>query len=299
MGLARATVSWLMEEAQRRPFRGNILTLGVQNVFLTQAEFEDLAAKRGVVLGPVPSDDAPSLVDGTVSAEHVFRRLGFDNVVTTDADPFEGCDLVFDLNAPNPPAQHRGVYDMVLDGGTLEHVFHVPNALSNLLAFANDTGRIVHQVPSSNHIDHGFWMFSPTLFWDYYTANGVELPRFDLFRYRSPAARDALWDFAQYRPNTLRKMMFGGLGGGCFGLAIVAEKTGPIEQPVIPQQGMYADAWSNKISPGVDNAAPGMVGLEFWLKTMGERANSLFPEEWRIRCRAATRKFPLPIRRRF
>ena len=298
MGLSRASIAWLMEESQRRPFKGTLLTLGVQNVYQTQLEFENLARTMGVELGPAPSDDRTVLVENTISADHVFRRLGFERVVTTDADPFEGCDFTFDLNEASVPPEHLGQYDMVLDGGTLEHIFHVPNALSNLLRFARDDGRIVHHAPSSNHIDHGFWMFSPALFWDYYSANGLELPRFDIVRYRQPADKKALWDFATYRPNALAKQMFGGLGGGCFALALVAEKIGPVADPVVPQQGMYAQAWADKSPPGIGAATARTTTTRQQVVAMRERIYGFLPVEWRIRWRSATRRFPLKIRRR-
>ena len=299
MGLSRASVSWLTEESQRRPFSGTLLTLGVQNVDLSQAEFERIAQQMGVALGPVPQSDRKVLLDGTVSADHVFLRLGFERVVTTDADPFEGCDFIFDLNDPEVPEEHLGRYDMVLDAGTLEHVFHIPNALRNLLRFTRDSGRIVHHAPSSNHIDHGFWMFSPTLFWDYYTANGVQLPRFDIFRYRQPSDKKALWDFATYRPGSLDKKMFGGLGGGCFGLAIVAEKSAEIGEPVVPQQGLYSQAWAESASPGLSSNPAETKPLRQHLIDIRERIYGYFPVEWRIRWKAATRRFPLKIRKRF
>jgi len=303
MGLSRAAVGWLMEEAARRPFSGTLLTLGVQNVFLNLQQFEDLAARMGVVLRPPPAETAAPLISGTVSAAHVFTRLGFDRVVSMDVDDFEDCDVLFDLNAPEVPPEHRGTYDMVLDAGTLEHVFHLPNAFRNLVAFTRTEGRIVHLSPSSNHIDHGFHMFSPTLFWDYYSANGLEMPRFDLFRYNALADTESPWIFGTYTPGALGKRSFGGLGGGCFGIALVAEKPTETDGGRIPQQGMYAEAWAAKAPPGV---AAGPVRradrdrtLALAWKRLLRRLGRCVPVEWRIRLRAARRGFPLPVRRRF
>lgn len=298
MGLSRAAVAWLMEEHKRRPIEGTVLTLGVQNVFLTQPEFEALANRMDVTLIPSPKETRTALVDGTITADHVFRRLGADRVVATDLDDFEGCDFVFDLNASEIPEAHRGMYELVLDAGTMEHVFHVPNGFANLSAFVAPGGRIVHQSPSSNHIDHGFWMFSPTLFWDYYTANGYDLPRFDLFRYRFSVDQHARWVFAEYRPNSLSKQMFGGLGGGCFGISLVAEKTHRVGVQVIPQQGMYATAWANSAPPGLGSTVKPSPLRRHWKSLVGAFQN-LFPEEWRVRWRAASRRFPLPVRQRF
>ena len=294
MALSRAAIAWLMEESMRRPLQGAVLTLGVQDVHLSRGEFEALARRYGVRLAPgrAAADGEP------LTAREVFMRLGCERVVTTDVDAFEGCDFVFDLNAPEVPAEHRGGYDLVLDSGTLEHVFHVPNGLANLLAFTRVGGRIVHLSPSSNHVDHGFWMFSPTIFWDYYTANGLELPRFDVFRYRSPTDRHSPWVFAAYRPGALNKQMFGGLGGGCFGIALVAEKMAETGIPVIPQQSFYVTAWSGAAPASDAPPAPRVSRARAaWIAARSAIARC-FPDEWRVRLRAAIRPFPLPVRRR-
>lgn len=299
MGLSRAAISWLIEEAQRKPFSGTLLTLGVQNVFLDEAAFEALAARTGFQLRPAGPADATALIDGTISARTLFIRLGFDRVVATDVDDFEGCDFLFDLNADEVPAGHRGAYDMVLDAGTFEHVFHLPNAFANAVAFTKVGGRIVHMSPSSNHIDHGFHMFSPTLFWDYYLANGLELPRFDLFRYRSSADDGSLWDFGTYTYGALNKKMFGGLGGGCFGLGVVAEKNVEADGRVIPQQSLYTRAWDAKASPGLQaGTRAGRTGPGP-LKRAMRRMRAWVPLNWRLGWKSLRQRFPLPVRRRF
>ena len=35
-------------------------------------------------------------------------------------------------------------YDLIIDGGTLEHVFHVPNAFENFFKLLKIGGRILH-----------------------------------------------------------------------------------------------------------------------------------------------------------
>lgn len=304
MGLSRASICFLIEEAQRRPFSGTLLTLSVQNVFLNQTSFEAIADRMGYRLRPLPGDlSQKPLISGTVTSEHVFRRLGFDRVVTTDVSDFEGADLIFDLNDPEIPDGHAERYDMVLDSGTLEHIFHLPNALKNMVGFTRPGGRIVHLSPSSNHIDHGFYMFSPTFFWDYYTANGFELPTFDLVRYRASGDDGSLWDYGAYEPGALDKRSFGGLGGGCFALALVAEKVSPSQGTAIPQQGMYRQAWADEAPPGIATAGAGPERpgrhLRTAIKRLKRAVAGQIPVDWRIRWKAARRRFPLRIRKRY
>ena len=63
---------------------------------------------------------------------------------------------------------------MVFDIGTLEHIFDVPTALKNITKMLKPGGRVILILPASNAIDHGFYSFSPTLLYDFFSSNGFE-----------------------------------------------------------------------------------------------------------------------------
>ena len=72
--------------------------------------------------------------NNTVSDVALFRSLGFSDVRSLDVSAYEGADIIFDMNvdiAPSLPQGFAGA-DLVFDGGTMEHVFHVPNYLANI-----------------------------------------------------------------------------------------------------------------------------------------------------------------------
>ncbi len=304
MGISKATVSYLMAEGKERPFSGSVLTLGVQNIFMTEPQIERLAEKMGFALAPGPSDPVqrPNL-EGYATSEYLFRRLGFDRIVTTDVSDFEDADLIFDMNAPAIPDEHRNAYDLVADCGTIEHVFHVPNALKNMIDFAKVGGRIVHMSPSSNHIDHGFYMFSPTLFWDFYSANDLEITACDLVRYMMPGHDRDDWLFGKYRPGSLIRQSFGGLSSGCYAVAAIAKKTRDLDEIVIPQQGMYSQAWAAAAKPRkVKSQAPLRVFGRKFAKTWKRgltRTYLLIPVFARLKWEALTARFPLKVDRRY
>lgn len=210
------------------------MTLGVQQIFLTGSRLRALGASVGSNL------DAPDTEDD-ISDLQFFRTLGFDKVVRTDVSDYEGADVIFDLNSPSCPDEIKGKCDIVVDGGTIEHVFHLPNALRNIFEFLNVGGRVIHISPSSNHVDHGFYMFSPTLFWDFYTANDFEIETFKFFRYTPRHDRDP-WVFGDYKPGCLDRVNFGGLGPGLFGIAMIATKTRNSTGDRVPQQNFYVRA---------------------------------------------------------
>jgi SAM-dependent methyltransferase len=97
----------------------------------------------------------------------MFQELGLGEVESLDASAFEGADLVWDLNKPIPEDWH-GQFGLVVDGGTLEHVFDVAQALDNVVALLAPGGRFVSFTPFNGYPGHGFYQFSPELVWTYW-----------------------------------------------------------------------------------------------------------------------------------
>ena len=167
MGIARPAIALLLEEAAVRPFSGKIVTLGRQTIGASadeiKAEFQRFKVAPLGALTATPDDN------------ELFQMMGFVGVESLDYSDFENATHIVDLNHDGLPAQLIGQFDVVLDGGTLEHVFHLPNALKNALSLLKEGGRAIFISPSTNYVDHGFYMFSPTLFWDYLLVNGFSI----------------------------------------------------------------------------------------------------------------------------
>jgi hypothetical protein len=154
-----------------------------------RAIFFGLAYRETARVGPWPSDPRQSL-DTTSSSmifgrptlmwenaptpEEFFKSYGFSDVHTLDVSPYQGCSHVHDLNAPEPPPELVGQYDMVMSGGTLEHVFAVSNAIKTAAALVREGGWLIFSAPANNWVDHGFYQLSPTLKFDYFAVNGFE-----------------------------------------------------------------------------------------------------------------------------
>lgn len=135
-----------------------VLTLGRQHFTVHPRDFQKVPGLDQI------ARDAPQLNhSGERFAEDFFRQLGVAELVSIDASAYESCDLVHDLNRPIPREWHQK-YDVVFDGGTLEHVFHVPNAFQNALDLVRAGGCFVSCTPSNNYNGHGFYQFSPEFF---------------------------------------------------------------------------------------------------------------------------------------
>src|SRR3546814_9244579 len=63
----------------------------------------------------------------------------------------------------------RSKYDIVIDGGTTEHIFDIACALFNCAKMVKLNGYIYHDVPM-NMLNHGFFNFNPTLLCDFYRS---------------------------------------------------------------------------------------------------------------------------------
>lgn len=243
MGFVRGNVLPMLKEHRIRPFFGHCLCLGQADVYFTYDSLKRMAETAHVQLKtnvPVSLSYRPDFaVKKYISRETLFQSIGFERISALDFSDFEGAEYIFDLNSPNLPDTLAGQFDLIINHGTMEHVFHVPNCLANIHRMLKVGGRVMHSSPSSNFMDHGFYMFSPTFFYDYYSANkwfihSVQVVRVDP-RYQE---MDAPF-FADYEPGIFDRISSGGLDSAAYGTYCVAEKAAESMSDVIPQQGFY------------------------------------------------------------
>ena len=116
-----------------------------------------------------------SKLSKNVPFKEFFLILGIENVKVLDLDGYEGADYLFDLNESECPSNLRSKFDLIVDGGSLEHCFNLPNALNSLNLMLRNDGIIFHSNPANKMLDHGFYQISPTLYSDYYQAAGFDL----------------------------------------------------------------------------------------------------------------------------
>jgi hypothetical protein len=108
-------------------------------------------------------------------AETFFRLLGANTVDSMDASAFEGASIVHDLNLPVDRSLHAR-FTAIFDGGTLEHVFHFPQAIENCMSMLTLGGSFIQVAPANNFMGHGFYQFSPELLYQVFSsANGFRI----------------------------------------------------------------------------------------------------------------------------
>jgi hypothetical protein len=171
--------------------------------------------------------------------EEFFLGLGFSAVESLDITSAEGADIVFDLNAAATPEVLKERCDVLFDGGTLEHVFHLPNALARCADMLKENGWFLHLGPMNNWVDHGFYQFSPTLWFDWFAANGWELVESTMVRTPPTSGRETReWRFSVLPPERLAEA--GKLDDAMYMQFLVAKKIRGATSEVIPVQAYYA-----------------------------------------------------------
>ena len=84
-----------------------------------------------------------------------------------DFSDYESCDHTHDLNDP-VPKELKGRFDVIVDGGTIEHVFNTSQALDNVFHMLKDDGVFISINGMTDWAGHGFYQFSPELVWRYW-----------------------------------------------------------------------------------------------------------------------------------
>lgn len=247
MGISTAVAKFLLKESQRRTFKGRLLTLGKMDIWFPYDSFQKMAEQFNIKLtnpGEVSFSTKPwFLANKYISDICFFKCLGFYESRSIDYSEYESADYVFDLNNNEIPKDLIEAFDVIVDGGTLEHIFNIHSALNNLYKMLRQGGRIIHFSPAANYIDHGFYVFSPTLFWDFYMTNKFEINNFQIFRQPRDPPYVKPSQVSNYTPGCLRRISAGGLDNGMYGICCIVTKNKDSTGDKIPQQGECVAEW--------------------------------------------------------
>ncbi|MCX8108700.1 MAG: class I SAM-dependent methyltransferase [Verrucomicrobiae bacterium] len=157
------------------------LTLGRQHYYVGNRE-----TRRALREAGYDPDKFPEIYQGEYGsryAEPFFKILGAERVDSLDASPIENATIVHDLNLPIPD-ELKNCFDVVYDGGTLEHVFNFPMAIKNAMEAVKPGGRLFLHTTGNNYFGHGFYQFSPELFYRVLSdQNGYQVERFIAIEY--------------------------------------------------------------------------------------------------------------------
>lgn len=87
---------------------------------------------------------------------------------------FHGTEQALKLDL-NDPINLQQQFDLIMNLGTVEHVFNVAQAFKTIHDHTRPDGLMIHDLPFAGWVDHGFYSFNPTFYWDLAAANGYTL----------------------------------------------------------------------------------------------------------------------------
>lgn len=269
MGLTRSSLRFLTWQHKKKPFSGRILTLGRLGVHARFSEMISILESEGLQPFPVSESEKYTNIPawksgpfGNFTCDRAFfRALANCEVETMDVSAYENPEHVWDLNQPIPDSL-VGQFDLVIDGGTMEHVFDVRQTLRNISKLLKVGGRVIHCSPATNWGEHGFYQFSPTLFYDYYSANGFQGHDCFIVDQRGYDVTKQAWDFYKWNLNRGYCNM---VSSSMLAILFTAEKTNRSTDEKIPQQGCFqghADGGKTGKPQDVVNVKPsGLLSL--------------------------------------
>lgn len=178
MGMTFQACRFLVEACRAGVGPGRVLTLGKQSLWVSPDRLCDLLVEAGRALDAGARERWTAALAGAPDRLKAFLTLlGASSVQAADASAYEGAEWIHDFNRPIP-AELEQQFDWVLDGGTLEHIFDFPTALRNCMRLLRVGGRLFLFTPANNYCGHGFYQFSPELFYRVFTPeNGFEVER--------------------------------------------------------------------------------------------------------------------------
>ncbi len=114
-------------------------------------------------------------------AETFLRYIGANIIDSFDYSNYEGASHIHDMNLAIPDI-YKDKYNVVIDGGALEHIFNFPVAIKNCMEMIKVGGYYLAITPGNNFMGHGFYQFSPELLFRIFTKeNGYKVVKLIVF----------------------------------------------------------------------------------------------------------------------
>lgn len=150
---------------------GPVYVLGDQVTWFTYDYARRQLYRKGLLRNPsepfVPDHQNPRMV----SFRTLLGMLGFHEFYDIDLNGH--ADLNWDLSRALP-SDSRKQAGLVIDIGTCEHIFNLPQVFTNIVELLKPGGIVFHLAPLSWY-NHGFVNFNPLFFKEFYEQNNFEV----------------------------------------------------------------------------------------------------------------------------
>ncbi|MBU3621109.1 hypothetical protein [Polynucleobacter sp. CS-Odin-A6] len=149
-----------------------IVTLGVQGLHIKDFyELRKLMLKYGVLNNDISISECKynniTKYGKTINQDTMFKMLGCNRIDSIDISSKEEPTYTIDIGSKILESLYD-TWDVLIDFGTLEHIYNIPAALNNISKIVKSGGQIIHLNPISGSILHGYYQISPNLYKDFY-----------------------------------------------------------------------------------------------------------------------------------
>jgi hypothetical protein len=249
MGFDIHTIEYLLAAKAGDVSFEHVAMIGRQSLGTSARELERAFRFFGHSLS---ANEVDEILTGTNGyADKLFEKMGAGRVDSLDASEYENATLIHDLNEPIPD-EIKERFSLVIDGGSLEHVFNVPVALRNCMEMVAVGGHYISIHPANNFFGHGFYQFSPDLYFRAFTEeNGFAIDRVVALEIRPGAPWYSVVDpeKAGRRVRLTNRRP----------VHLIVQARRIAKAPVFattPQQSKYSDLWEDGEKPGAKPGEP-------------------------------------------
>ncbi|MEP7263433.1 MAG: hypothetical protein ABI772_02990 [Bacteroidota bacterium] len=213
------------------------LTLGRLKLYVPVDSIQQLANRSGFnhrSIKDIPFPDAYS--------EPLFEFLGSKLSDSIDVSDYEKATLIHDMNQP-VPSLWENKYSVVIDSGTLEHIFNFPQAIMNCMKMIRAGGHFIGITPVNNLMGHGFYQFSPELYFRVFNEeNGFRIKKLMIASAHEDGSYSDWYEVADPKMVKSRVILVNQLPTY---LMIFAEKiSSETIFKTFPQQSDYTEKWN-------------------------------------------------------
>lgn len=209
----------------------NVITLGHQRSYVSNRLQNQISREIGVAKEVFLQD----------YSDDFLKSIGVENLEILDVSDYENATIIHDLNTPIPDAL-REKFTLVVDIGTSEHIFNVAQSFENLRQLCANKGHVLMVNPANNWLGHGFYQFSPELFFRAFDEEfGFEVKSIYLIK------RKFLYE-TWYKLNDPKNVGRRGTlltNRRCY-IAVIASKSASISDLASPQQSDYVSTWEER-----------------------------------------------------
>jgi hypothetical protein len=237
----------------------NTLTLGRLNLYATKDHIAGCLNKY---------DPGKSIVDLDFPdgySEPLFKLLGAETTDSIDFSDYENASIIHDLNTPLPKEYYNS-FDCIVDGGTLEHVFNFPAAIKNCMQAIKIGGHYIGVSPANNQLGHGFYQFSPELYFRIFSEENGFIIKKMLVTTATAEVNTSWYEVVDPKEANSRVMI---VNSTPLSLMVIAKK---VEEKEIfkkpPQQNDYLNTWAAHRAITKNEKPENVSGLKFLYKKM-------------------------------